>query len=97
MKSIIPIFIETPENRLVGYNLGRLIFDEQIRTRFSPGNFILIVFPPNVENVSISFIQGLVDEILKKSSAKNFCDYVVLSGSDELTDRMKRILKVLRL
>ncbi len=61
MEARIELILDRTVTRLAGYELGKKVFDEQVKDD-SP---ITIVFPDNIKKLASSFIQGFFGEIIE--------------------------------
>lgn len=49
---------------LAGNPFGQSVYKEQVASKINPNERITIVFPEQVEDIAISFIQGFFKEII---------------------------------
>lgn len=57
--------------RLAGNPLGRKVYDEQIKNLIDWNEQNTIIFPETINGISISFIQGLIDQPIEKLGSKS--------------------------
>lgn len=88
------IFIDTgPEELfLIGEKQGKKIGKETICTNFEKRSKNIIIIPENVEDVTISFIEGMISALPKGISRKEFYKYFDIKGNDNIIDKFREII-----
>ena len=66
MKRKNEIFVDINVNRAAGYALGLKTYEEQVKPFYVEGAINIINLPSNLEDVSISFVQGFTEELKEK-------------------------------
>lgn len=90
------IYIEFNENLpvLVGEEFGKEVYKNQIEHNFKYNSKNIIVFPDQIKKISISFIEGMFKEILKKIDKKNIERFInIESKSEELKKKIMSNIK----
>lgn len=65
MEARIELILDKTVTRLAGYELGRKVFEEQVKNKINYNSPITIVFPSNIQKLASSFIQGFFGEIVE--------------------------------
>ena len=50
----------------------------------------IIIFPPYIENIAISFVQGFTDQIFSEIEKGQFYNYFEIQGSKRVVDKFER-------
>lgn len=90
------IYIEFNENLpvLVGEEFGKEVYKSQIKHNLKYNSKNIIVFPEKIKKISISFIEGMFQEILKKIDRNNIENFIdIESKSEELKEKIMSIIK----
>lgn len=90
------INIEFSENLhvLVGEEFGKEVYKNQIEHNFKYDSKNIIVFPEKIEKISISFINGMFQEILKKIDRKDIEKFInIQSKSEALKEKIMSNIK----
>lgn len=89
----IELELDRTVTRLAGYELGKKIFEEQIKNKIDYNSSITIVFPDNIINLASSFIQGLFGEMVEKIGIAGIEQLVFIeSKSEKLKDSIVKNL-----
>ena len=65
MEARIELILDRTVTGLAGYELGKKVFDEQVKDKIDYDSPITIVFPDNIKKLASSFIQGFFGEIIE--------------------------------
>ena len=75
---------------LVGNPFGYSVYQEQIKCKFDYGCINIIVFPEQINRVAISFMQGMMRDLLKKIPKNEILSRVEFEASSKaLVERIK--------
>lgn len=86
---IIKLDFDESINGLAGYKLGQKVFNKQIKKYLDYNTINKIIFPKNIERVSISFIQGFSKKIVDIIGKSNVDKYIIIeSNSEYLTNKI---------
>lgn len=66
---------------LCGNEYGYDIYEKQLKDKIDYSKKNVIIFPENITDIAISFIQGLMREPIKKIGKKNIFDYFEFKAS----------------
>lgn len=87
MKKIILNF-PNEITRLFGKEFGKEIDTLQIKDEIDYSKKNIIVIPENIEDVSISFVQGLTEDIFVKIRKDEFQRYFSVKGNPKVVDKV---------
>lgn len=73
--NVINLRLPKDLTRISGNDYGCYIYETQIRHRIKNDEKNQIVFPNNIEGISISFIKGMTDELIDKYSKEKLFEY----------------------
>lgn len=94
MTKVIDLDISTKFTHIAGNAFGVNVYNEQIKDKYKDGDMIEIWFPKHIEGVSISFVQGLISEMVKASDKAKVLKNVKLKSNDPfLNNRLDENLK----
>ncbi len=80
----IKIEIDNTITRLAGNTYGQRIYKEQVQDHIDYEDVNMIIFPPSIENIAISFVQGFSKGILEKISKEEFNSKIKLDASEKV-------------
>lgn len=84
----IELQFEDEVNRLVGVEFGRDVYKRQIEKKINYSKKNIIIVPNAIEDISISFIQGLTEKIFENISKDEFEKYFKISGNQNIVDKI---------
>lgn len=87
MKKIILNFPDEI-TRLFGKEFGKEIYTLQIKDEIDYSKKNIIVIPESIEDVSISFVQGLAEDIFVKIRKDEFQRYFSVKGNSKVVDKV---------
>lgn len=91
MMKIINLIFDGSMTRVAGNPFGRKVYNEQIKDQMDLSTKNKIVFPDTVNGVSISFVQGLMYEIVTERGRSYFKNHFELfSNNEKLNDKLQR-------
>ena len=61
----VHIYLDCESENLTGYKLGQELFNRNIKKYFKPKKFNRIYLPHNTKSIEISFVKGIIDNVLK--------------------------------
>lgn len=80
---------------LTGNKLGRREYKKQIESNLEYDKMNIIVFPDQIDDVGMSFFQGLCQELLNRFGRKNVKEYIrVQSIHSEIVQKFDKILEI---
>lgn len=79
-------------NRLAGIDFGREVYETQMKNKIDYSNKNAIIFPDTIEDISITFIQGLTEDIFNKIEKYEFSLYFYILGNDNI---IRKIMKTI--
>ena len=86
---IIELEFENTLTNLADFRFGGEIFRKQIKKKISKDEKNVIVFPDQIEDIAISFIQGMYDGIIKTIGKENAMSKVeIKTKTQELTQKI---------
>lgn len=88
------IIIKTDERKLVGYSRGKELYKKIEDTMVYDGDLTIILFPTNVDDVSISFVNGFTEGIFKHINRDEFENYFKVVGSDNVVEKFIRSINL---
>lgn len=74
---------------LSGNQYGVSLYNQQVKDKFREDRKNVIVFPENIDDIAVSFIQGFFKDIVDRIGPDSFADYVEIESSHE--DVVKKI------
>lgn len=81
-------------SHIAGKDYGQKIYQEQIKQYYDGESNLEIWFPLFVKGVSISFVQGLIKEMVDQSGKQKVLRLITLRSDNEfLNRRLERILR----
>ena len=72
---------------LCGNEYGYDVFEKQLKDKIDYSKKNVIIFPENITDIAISFIQGLMREPIKKIGKKNIFDYFEFKASSSALEK----------
>lgn len=93
MKEIVLNFDKSITN-LSGNKYGRNVFESQVKGRFDNGQEISIEFPPEIENIASSFIQGFFEELVESVGVEGIRNNIEIK-SNNIADAKSYVMKKL--
>lgn len=91
----IELVFENEISRLVGIEFGREVYETQIEKKLDYSNKNTIIFPNTIEDISITFIQGLTEKIFSKIEKYDFQNYFQIIGNEKVVNKiMKTIAQI---
>lgn len=87
MKKIILNF-PNEITRLFGKEFGKGIYTLQIKDEIDYSKKNIIVIPENIEDVSISFVQGLTEDVFISIRKDQFQKYFLVKGNPKVVDKV---------
>lgn len=93
MEKRIELKFDNTISRISGNPFGQRIYNEQVKSYIddltkSEVRYI-IVFPPQIQYVGSSFVQGFIRDICMKIKKERFYEYFDIDGSDSLQKEFK--------
>lgn len=67
-------------DRLVKYEFGKRLYHEQVKHKLNEKQKNVIIIPDNIKNVSISFVKGLLDDIVTNWGREYFINNFQVRG-----------------
>ena len=80
-------------SRLAGLENGRNLYNEQLKNKIHIGRNHIIEIPSNIEDISISFVLGMTEELLKIMSLDDFDEYIKFNAEDKIVDKIKKSMR----
>ena len=77
---------------LVGNQYGKEIYRTQVKEKMNLNDLNNLVFPSSVKNISISFVKGFTEELLKELSYEGFLNTFKIVGNGRLKNKFLMIL-----
>lgn len=79
-------------NRLVGLEMGGEVYKIQIEKRLDYFDKNIIIFPDEIEDISITFIQGLTEEIILKIGKYELLNYIEFKGPKNIIEKIHKTI-----
>jgi len=80
---------------LVGNKLGRATYKKQVEKKMDLKKVNIIVFDDVIEDVAVSFFQGICYELVEKYGKKEVGEIIeVQSSRQEIVDKFKKTLRI---
>lgn len=87
----IDLKIDPTLTHIAGNDFGSEIYKTQIKKFFDGKKSLEIWFPNNIEGVSISFVQGLIKEMVNQIGKNNVLNLISLKSNNiYLNDRLRK-------
>lgn len=86
------INIETNAKVLVGEGTGKKLYDTYFRPNID-GNKVMINFPRNVEDISISVVMGIKEGLLEDKIFEEFYNKFEINGNKNVVEKFYKSLK----
>lgn len=93
-KNVIKLELGTGKIILVGEPKGTSTYSN-IKRGIDYSKLNVIKFADNIEDISISFVQGFTKEIFNEIQKDEFSKYFKIEGRPEVTDKFYRSLRIL--
>lgn len=77
---------------IAGYDLGEKIYEEQVKDLYKIDQKNIIVFPPEIERIAISFIQGFIDGLIKKRGYDKMLNEIEIQGNEKVVKRFNEVI-----
>ena len=87
MKRENEIFVDININRAAGYTLGLKTYEEQVKPFYVEGAINIINLPSNLEDVSISFVQGFIAELKEKYGWDVVINQISFFGNSKVVEK----------
>lgn len=81
---VLKVFVECKDRRLVGYSNGKQLYEEQLKDKLLYKYKTTIVFPISVEDISLSYINGIMEGVYKNITKGELRNYIEIDGSDRV-------------
>lgn len=95
MKTIELIFNKSI-TRIAGNPYGKQIYNEQVKDKVDLNAVNKIIFPDNINGVSISFVQGLMYEIVEDKGKNYFKEHFELfSNNPVVNEKLQKSIRFL--
>lgn len=85
--NIITLHFRKDISRLAGNKLGEDTFEKQIKDNINYSKLNILVFPDEIENIAISFVQGLTKGIFDEINKDEFSRYFKVVAKGDLPDK----------
>lgn len=72
--------------RIAGNPFGKEIYENQIKDNMDLENVNKIIFPKSINGVSISFVQGLMYDIVEKKGKQYFKEHFILFSENRVVN-----------
>lgn len=82
--------LKIKENRLVGEDKGVNLYREQLKEYVDYDKTNIIAFPPHIEDISISFVQGMTRDIFSEINKDEFSTYFRVEGPTKIVDKFNK-------
>ena len=93
--NIIELEYDKLVTNLTGNKLGRAEFKKQIEPKLDYTKLNVIVFPEQIEDVGMSFFQGLYQEIINKFGKNDIESHFQIKSSHiELVEKFNKIISL---
>ena len=79
----IQLTFNKADTRIAGNPYGKEVFRQQVKDIIDYNDVNVIVFPPAIEKVASSFVQGFFSEVIKKIGYSRFSDVIKIEAKDE--------------
>lgn len=76
------------ETRLVGNGVGKCIYESQIKNKVDYSVVNILKIPKEIEDVSISFVKGLTEDIFNNISLDEFEKYFIIDSNKKVKNKM---------
>ena len=83
----IKLKLDTTYSHIAGNDYGYKVFVEQIEPYFDGKTHLEILFPDYIEVVSISFVQGLIKDMVNKTNKETVLKLVKLKSNNKFLDK----------
>lgn len=83
MEKIVIKGIPTSLARLIGFDLGIHVYEENNLDRIDLNNKVELIFPTTIEKISSSFVQGFFAGFVKKVGKNTAKEQVVIRMKDD--------------
>ncbi len=74
--------------RLSSFESGRLMFDEQIKDKIDYNVKNIMVFPQHVEDISISFVKGVMEEVWENIGLERLGKTIGAEGNEKIANNL---------
>lgn len=88
------VLLKCDENRLFGFGNGRDLYLCQLSNVLTYRYKVTIVFPINVADISLSFIDGFMSEVYKHISKEDVIKYLIIDGNSRVVDKFNKYYKL---
>lgn len=78
--------------RLVGNELGKAVYKEQLEKNIDYSKKNILLIPDYIEDISISFVQGLTEEIFRNINKDEFEVYFKLKGNKNVIEKFMKLI-----
>ena len=87
---VIYLRIDKAYTHIAGYEYGELIYNEQVKPFFNGSDKLEIKFPNHIKGIAISFVQGLINGMLKiVPDRRKLIELITMKApSDYLTNKL---------
>lgn len=90
MANIIYLEIEDKTiSRLAGNTFGRRLFDEQVANKYQEDEQMTIVFPRDIQDVAVSFIQGFFKKLVDSMGRDKVLEMVKIDACARVQKRIE--------
>lgn len=79
-------------NRLIGKEFGRETFYNQIDTKLNYQKKNIIIFSKEIEDISMTFVQGLIENILLRVNKYDLFEYFEFKGNKTIIDKIHKTI-----
>lgn len=86
------INIETNAKVLIGEGTGKKLYDTYFRPNID-GNKVIITFPSNVQDISISVVMGIKEGLLEDRIFEEFSNKFEINGNKNVVEKFYKSLK----
>ena len=87
------VSIQTDAAALSGYEEGQRIYQEQIKDKIDLTDPFYIRFPKNVEAISTSFIEGMLDPMIEEEGKLTILyNFTVISNHPRIAEKILKVL-----
>lgn len=86
MMKTIELIFKKSITRVAGNPYGKQIYNEQIKNEMDLNAINTIIFPDSINGVSISFVQGLMYEIVEEKGKNYFKKHFRLFSSNPVVN-----------
>ncbi len=81
MNNHFTVELDKTITKLAGYDLGVSVFENQIKNKVDYMNIITIEFPPRINSIASSFIQGFFKDIVEEIGISGIENNVTIVSS----------------